>query len=398
MGLPAELVDSVVDPLGSDKRALKVTSLLSRQWVPRSRHYLYSSIWLRVGEREHQWNYQRVDVFLALVSSPIATFISAVAEVSLVHKWEEVRESPILSVRAILAILETRGIRPTRLFFDCDSQLRLALSKPHVFGSSLVHLELVMGEEDYEALGGICAFPLLETLKASNAPVLDWILGLDDQAQRQITNLGFFHFEFGSHFAFGSQWLRVPSQYVESLTVDDCAYSDADCAPDLRSMRRLKRLKILSTLSDIPKMLRRILPQLQLSPARRTLESITLNFFYATGYDAQMWISVDEMLADVATYPCLRTIVISTSIDSFLEYSLSSLAQHCNNMPFALVLHEHLRHISKTTPSSFPSLASWGKMKSVPKTGKTGKTAVLGQEGSLVFCIFDKMGKTENRC
>ncbi|KAJ7206256.1 hypothetical protein GGX14DRAFT_643187 [Mycena pura] len=56
-------------------------------------------------------------------------------------------------------------------------------------------------------------------------------------------------------------------------------------------------------------------------------------------------------------------------------------------------------HISKTTPSSFPSLASWGKMKSVPKTGKTGKTgktAVLGQEGSLVFCIFDKMGKTEN--
>ena len=55
--------------------------------------------------------------------------------------------------------------------------------------------------------------------------------------------------------------------------------------------------------------------------------------------------------------------------------------------------------ISKTTPSSFPSLASWGKMKSVPKTGKTrktGKTAVLGQEGSLVFCIFDKMGKTEN--
>ncbi|KAJ7195371.1 hypothetical protein GGX14DRAFT_575687 [Mycena pura] len=31
-----------------------------------------------------------------------------------------------------------------------------------------------------------------------------------------------------------------------------------------------------------------------------------------------------------------------------------------------------------------------------PSTGKTGKTAVLGQEGSLVFCIFDKMGKMEN--
>ncbi|KAJ7199844.1 hypothetical protein GGX14DRAFT_661269 [Mycena pura] len=111
-------------------------------------------------------------------------------------------------------------------------------------------------------------------------------------------------------------------------------------------MRRLKRLKIRSTLSDIPKMLRRILPQLQLSPARHTLESIILNFFCTTGYDAQMWISVDEMLADVATYPCLRTIVISTSIDSFLDYSLSSMAQHCNNMPFALALHEHLRQCS----------------------------------------------------
>ncbi|KAJ7189678.1 hypothetical protein GGX14DRAFT_382969, partial [Mycena pura] len=82
MSLPAELVDSVVDLLGSDRPTLKVTSLLSRQWLPRSRHHLFSSIRLSSGWNEYDHTeLERVQAFLALVSSPMATFIPAVAEV-----------------------------------------------------------------------------------------------------------------------------------------------------------------------------------------------------------------------------------------------------------------------------------------------------------------------------
>ncbi|KAJ7192324.1 hypothetical protein GGX14DRAFT_595843 [Mycena pura] len=360
MSLPAELVDSVIDLLGSDRPALKVTSLLSRPWLPRSRHYLFSSILLSA------WNeadLKRAEEFLALVSSPITTFTPAVAEVSL-RIWERAGYYPFLSARAIIVTLETHEIRPTRLVLDCRSQLRDVLSTPPAFASSLVHLELDLEGKDYDLLGGICSesFPLLETLtvhaqrnisdsmlpastvlpprlhtlQASNALVLDWILGLDDSAERQITNLGLLY------ITFWSQWFRVP-QYVESLTFDKCGYDDDDdCGPDLRSMCRLKHLKIRSSLSRIPQLLGRILPQLQLSPARRTLESITL---YPPGvesyYAPELWIHVDEMLADVATYPCLRSVVISMK-DAFPDYH-STLSWDCTSMPWA---HEHFRRCS----------------------------------------------------
>ncbi|KAJ7192308.1 hypothetical protein GGX14DRAFT_595820 [Mycena pura] len=383
MSLPGELVDSVVDLLGSDRPALKVTSLLSRQWLPRSRHYLFSSIWLSAWKDA---DLKRVEAFFTLVSSPIATFIPAVAEVYL-RIWERAdREYP---ARAILVTLETHGIRPTELVLDCCSHLRDVLSTPPAFTSSLVHLELNLGEEDCNLLGGICSFPLLETLivhatqrnisdsmlpaftvlpprlhtlQASNAQVLRWILGLDDQVQRQIVNLGLWNLPSSR-----SQWFRVP-QYVESLTFDHYVYSpyifslsikkghssdilacwysegDDDCGPDLRNMRRLKYLYIRFTpLPLILELLGRILPQLQLSPARRTLESINLHFSCVDSYDAQSWISVDEMLSDVATYPCLRSIVISTKdAFKFPDNHLGTPARDCK----LTFLHEHLRRCS----------------------------------------------------
>ncbi|KAJ7192319.1 hypothetical protein GGX14DRAFT_406423 [Mycena pura] len=83
-------------------------------------------------------------------------------------------------------------------------------------------------------------------------------------------------------------------------------------------------------------------PQLQLSPARRTLESITL---YPPGgesyYAPELWIHVDEMLADVATYPYLSSIVISME-DAFPGH-FSTLAWNCKSMPW---VHEHLRRCS----------------------------------------------------
>ncbi|KAJ7190435.1 hypothetical protein GGX14DRAFT_48042, partial [Mycena pura] len=230
MSLPAELVDSVVDLLGSDRPALKVTSLLSRQWLPRSRHHLFSSIRLSISGRNEydHTELERVEAFLALVSSPMATFIPAVAEVSLLYTPEH----PVLSGRAILVTLETFGIRPTRLFFCSVRPFSFTHPNPLAFTSSLVHLEL---ENCYVPPDGICAFPLLETLKVggamavkpmvpaflppqlhtlqtSNTLVLDWILSLDDQVQRQITNLGLLKLTFWNQRLF-----HVPSQYVESL-------------------------------------------------------------------------------------------------------------------------------------------------------------------------------------
>lgn len=87
---------------------------------------------------------------------------------------------------------------------------------------------------------------------------------------------------------------------------------DDDSGLNLQNMCRLKHLVIRDQLNEVPKFLLRFLPQLQL-PARRTLETITLcpNFSLGRSYDARAWTPVDEALADAATFPCLRSIVIS---------------------------------------------------------------------------------------
>ncbi|KAF8214658.1 hypothetical protein K438DRAFT_1562809, partial [Mycena galopus ATCC 62051] len=41
---PGELIDSVVDHLKTDKAALLACSLVSTQWLPRSRQHLFWSV------------------------------------------------------------------------------------------------------------------------------------------------------------------------------------------------------------------------------------------------------------------------------------------------------------------------------------------------------------------
>lgn len=244
MSLPANLVDSVVDLLKSDIPALKVTSILSRQWLPRSRHYLFSSIWLHGG-----WSKalaERVADFLTLISSPMATFIPFVLELHVKFTWAQAYDVPNL----VLAMLEKHGVRPKRLHLDCYHQVMLLPLKRPAFWSSLVYLDIQMKDNNVvmdDIIHYICAFPFLETLRiggepkgvdrlipvravlplrlhtlqAGNLLVLEWLLSpsvaVGHRAQ-QITNLELFHLRFGS------PWVDVPSKYVESLTFDECYY------------------------------------------------------------------------------------------------------------------------------------------------------------------------------
>ncbi|KAJ7187540.1 hypothetical protein GGX14DRAFT_409109 [Mycena pura] len=196
-------------------------------------------------------------------------------------------------------------------------------------------LHLIGGEPESASVEGripacIVLPPRLHTLQAGSLLVLEWLRSpnVGHRAQ-QIMNLELFHLRFR---LFRGPWVDVPSKYVESLTFDECHYISLllaakdhhDSGLNLQNLCRLKHLEIRAQLGEVPKYLLRFLRQLRL-PARRTLESITLclNFSPARPYDTHVWTSIDEALADAATYPRLRSIVISQT-GWFKEHELGT--------------------------------------------------------------------------
>ncbi|KAJ7269913.1 hypothetical protein C8J57DRAFT_1509033 [Mycena rebaudengoi] len=114
--LPTEVVELIIDYAVSESPiSAQRLSLVSTQWLPRSRYYLFACITL--GFRAQCMRLQNVTAFLALLAPPSRpTFIPYVRDVTL-SRWMPNANWGLIPAH-ILDALSTAGIRPTRLHID----------------------------------------------------------------------------------------------------------------------------------------------------------------------------------------------------------------------------------------------------------------------------------------
>lgn len=242
---PGELVDSVIDHLKTDKAALLACSLVSTQWLPRSRQHTFWSVSLFIGwDPKDRKGPARVQEFLSLISSTVVTFVHCVTTIHLWHQRERRKKgSQIISAEEILSRLDTCGIRPMRLSLNSLRHFMRPFSGSPAFASSLVHLDLQLDENHIilcSVVDYICAFPLLESLKIWGIPeeitpllpksatlppklhtmcaghplVANWILSLHP-IPKQIATLGLIHFG-----RLRCRWPEI-NRYLDSAAAED---------------------------------------------------------------------------------------------------------------------------------------------------------------------------------
>ncbi|KAJ7924702.1 hypothetical protein B0H13DRAFT_1180948 [Mycena leptocephala] len=183
--LPGELIDAILDWSSTHPpSSLAAYALVSRQWLPRSRHHHFASISLT---RDRSTD--NVKPFLHLVASPLVTFLSSIRDVQLYHRSSY--GIPVLSAGDIILLLSKFGIHPTRLTLDCHfTQLGMQGSHRNSF-TSLTHLHLSLyGEVPLEKLFSyLSAFPSLKSLSLGirqSGSELGWI---SMQLQHNFTEL-----------------------------------------------------------------------------------------------------------------------------------------------------------------------------------------------------------------
>ncbi|KAJ7609866.1 hypothetical protein FB45DRAFT_339960 [Roridomyces roridus] len=380
--IPPEIVDFIIDELWDDKPALKTCSCVYRDWLPRSRRYLFASVTLRVD-----WyaGVSKMDTFLSLISSPLATFLPYIDEVRLTHKWNARDDgSPMLSPGDTLAALQIRGVRPSRLYLDCRSYLSHPPAGTPALTSSVLHLAIQM-EGNYVALDSIanyvCSFPLLQSLKIVGRPsdvngfshpavltlpsqlhtfytshksFTDWLLTLNPPPT-QITKLGILQAPSdGLDWPAVNRYLTSPcAAGIETLVFDTTSFIGSIHGPELQNLRRLRHLVINQLHVSAPNTLRNLLSVLETAPTvRGTLETITLSRAFRNcpvatcTFPAQEWRELDAAVADSVEaheYPRLRRFVVNTADEDSCDLRdvLGQLAFEVGE-PIALALQTHL--------------------------------------------------------
>ncbi|KAF7347031.1 hypothetical protein MVEN_01456700 [Mycena venus] len=385
---PTELVETVIDLLQSDGPALIACSRVSRQWLPRTRHHRFRSLSLFVDwDSKDPASSQRVERLLALVFSPLVTFVKCVKEVKLTHKWNSSFEGQAMSPREILSELACCGIRPTHLYLDCYRHFKLPPEGPPAFVSSLIHLEIQL-DNNHVALDSlvpyICAFPHLESLRIRGLPddideyiepgtsfvlpprlhtlhiahplISDWIISLDP-VPKQITTLGLLHIHWNDWPGINRYLSSAAAEGVQSLIFYYGGRLRGNGpGPEFKDLRRLKHLSLYKLDTEGPKSLLGVLARLKSSPARRTLETITLSLRFVLGaerYSPAKWHAIDAELADRAMWPRLRsfTILADTETDpesdggknKTLELTLAELSLSAHiDIPIGLSIRANL--------------------------------------------------------
>ncbi|KAK7045141.1 hypothetical protein R3P38DRAFT_2882741 [Favolaschia claudopus] len=162
--LPGELVDSIIDftyaLTGASSSSLATYALVSKQWLPRSRYYYFSSIRLTRTR-----SLDTIKTFLTLLASPHVTFLSSVKETEIYHRSSY--GTPVLTAGDILVLIQKHGIRVRRLSLDCHF-LQLGLDgSPRADFNSISELRVhLYGDVSLGKFFRVIslAFPSLESL------------------------------------------------------------------------------------------------------------------------------------------------------------------------------------------------------------------------------------------
>ncbi|KAJ7057734.1 hypothetical protein C8F01DRAFT_1028006, partial [Mycena amicta] len=153
-----ELIDLVIDQLRDDEPSLRTCSLVSRQWIPRSRLHNFSSARLIIDTVETRDGSRftpggiRLDAFMDLLASPLATFIGSLQDLTLYHTLDgnAYTSMNILRPMDILRRLEARGVRLCKLDLSCHALFTFPHEGSRPFTSSLTALDIDLLDADDE--------------------------------------------------------------------------------------------------------------------------------------------------------------------------------------------------------------------------------------------------------
>ncbi|EGO03891.1 hypothetical protein SERLA73DRAFT_84078 [Serpula lacrymans var. lacrymans S7.3] len=157
--IPPEITDHIIDHLHEDVHSLTTCSLVCKEWLPASRHHLFSSISL------HPW---KKDSFLRLVESPIATFAPYVRRVYMregrgAYTWEKRWLNEALPRMKALTRVETLEVeRVTWEFLGTEARQSFLTIFKGIKKLKLQHFEF---RSFCDLMQFIDAFPALEDLQ-----------------------------------------------------------------------------------------------------------------------------------------------------------------------------------------------------------------------------------------
>ncbi|KAJ7131930.1 hypothetical protein C8R46DRAFT_1048457 [Mycena filopes] len=312
MPLPIELVECIIDASSFLHRsALGACSLVCRQWLPRSRHLLFSSLDLSA-----EWAPEpnSVTEFFKIIDNPHSTVIPYVTSVVLSKRtWG------MTSVHKLLTALGHSGIRPRVLQITCPTYE--PTHRP-VFASSLVSLtlHLHMNMPIATLVDHVCAFPLLETLSIggsarsttalgpsgslpprlhtlviSNPIFAEWILTLDP-VPTQLSTIILRDLRLPYQWAAAARYLASPAaRTIRSLTLDRSDIADPpDPSPPL-DLSNLHELRVLTFEHyALGPTLRAILPALR-AGACPALEHLVVYTWFPGGFPGGLRAELDEL-------------------------------------------------------------------------------------------------------
>ncbi|KAJ7028408.1 hypothetical protein C8F04DRAFT_1119225 [Mycena alexandri] len=163
--LPDDIVELVIDTVQScgPLAALFPCSLISRQWLPRTRHHIFSIVALILASKDDKDD--NATAFIQLLDSPLSrtTLIPYVRSLSLENR---VFDTPALfTPRGLLAMLAQAGIQPARMILSGTiSQVVPTVSEPSAsFAASVTELKFVLNDK-VDLAPYICAFRSLQSL------------------------------------------------------------------------------------------------------------------------------------------------------------------------------------------------------------------------------------------
>ncbi|KAJ7057725.1 hypothetical protein C8F01DRAFT_1027993 [Mycena amicta] len=342
-----ELIDLVIDQLRDDKPSLSTCSLVSRQWTPRSRLHNFSSAKLFIDTLDMQDGIQfakRLNAFMDLLSSPLATFIVSLQELTLHHTLDGTAHD-ILRPMEILRRLEARGVRLCKLDISCNAFFTFPHEGPLPFTSSVTALDIDLLNADGETrlsfvFDFICSYPKLEQLTIEDGsgehelgtpmalqlptslrslttgylPLLKWIGALEVPPT---------HINTLRLLCAGESWfawedltalLSGPIAHNLHTLVFANIELDSDYRLDFSHFYNLRHLQFLGQeYENVSQTLLYFLSHLHRSPARKTIDTLTMEPLIWAHMDTHpapdLWRELDKMLSAREDWPALRCII-----------------------------------------------------------------------------------------
>ncbi|KAJ7174758.1 hypothetical protein C8R46DRAFT_1252747 [Mycena filopes] len=165
--------------------------------------------------------------------------------------------------------------------------------------------------------------------------VANWLRSLNPPPT-QLVHLGLINIEQAFEWPSINTYLSsVASESITTLTLTegDLIVSHAFTAdrPTLQRLRSLRHLVIVQSHYFAPRTLSGILADLQSCPGSKTLQTITVSMELCISrrFNTQDW-GVVDVLADATSYPCLRSITLTTpdAARAFSDKELQMIAEH----------------------------------------------------------------------